>query len=112
MRAGYLRARRRLDRLALEERSQALPDADAHRRDGVVTAAALELAQDRAGEPRARHPDGVADRDRAAVRVGALIRQPQRSDARDHLRGEGFVELDRVALVGRDAGPRAQLCYR
>src|SRR5687768_18568019 len=105
MRAVSRRDRRRLGRLALEKRSQALPDADAHRRDAIVAAAPLELAQQGAGEARAGHPDRMADGDRAAVRIGAVLRKMERADAGDDLRGESLVELDRVAFVGRDTGP-------
>src|SRR5207237_609626 len=88
-----------------------LPHADAHRRDAVPAVATLELAQQRSRGPRARRPDRMTDRDGTAVRVGAILRQPKRAHARDHLRGKRLVQLDRVAFPRRDAGAFDQLAH-
>ena len=48
---------------AFERQRRALADADAHRRERVAAAAPLELERGRAGEPRARHAERMAERD-------------------------------------------------
>jgi len=101
-----------LGRLSLEERRKPLPDADAHRRDAVASVPTLELAQEGPREAGAGGSDRVTDRDRATVGVGAVVRQPERADAGEHLRGEGLVELDRVALVHRHTSPLDELRHR
>src|SRR5262245_29473736 len=52
---------------ALEQRRRALPAADTHRDDAVADLAATHLARQRADEPRAGHPERMADGDRAAI---------------------------------------------
>ena len=88
----------------LEHRRQALADPDAHRRDPVAAAAAAELVQERGGEAGAGAAERVAEGDRAAVDVEALLVDSELADAGEHLRGEGLVQLDQVDLVELEAG--------
>src|SRR5439155_378904 len=97
--------------LPFEEGREALADPDAHRRDAVAAAAALELAQQGPGDARPRCADRMTDGNRAAVRVGAVVGQTKRANARDHLRRESLVQLDRVALLRRNAGPLHELAH-
>jgi hypothetical protein len=62
-------------------------------------------------EPRAAHPERVADRDRTAVDVDALLVDPELAHDRERLRGEGLVELDEVDVVDGHAGPVEQLAH-
>ena len=84
--------------------SQALADADAHRRDPVAAAAAAELVQEGGREAGAGAAERVAEGDRAAVDVEALLVDPELADAGEDLGGEGLVELDQVDLVEPEAG--------
>src|SRR5437867_444154 len=53
----------------------------------------------------------MTDGDRAAVRVGAVVWQTKRANARDHLRRESLIQLDRVALLRRNASPLHELAH-
>ena len=90
----------RISARPLEQRRLALPDADAERREPVAAAAAAKLVEQRDDEPRAAHPERMADRDRAAVHVHLRRVEPELTDHRDALRREGLVQLDEVE-VGR-----------
>src|SRR5438046_2298315 len=79
---------------ALEQRRLPLPDPDAQRRQPVAAAPPAELVQKRHDKARAGHPEGVAERDRAAVDVHLFGIQPQLTDDYEALRGEGLVQLD------------------
>ena len=71
------------------ERPEAIPRIAAPRR-------ALEReVQD---DTRAGHPDGVAERDRAAVHVDAIVGDPETVHRRDRDGGEGLVDLDQVEV--------------
>ena len=65
-----------------------------------------------AGEPRARHAVRMADGDRAAVDVEAIVRNAERVAAVDHLHGERLVQLPEVDVVDLDARPLEQLRHR
>ena len=98
-------------RRALEERRLALADADAQRREAVAAAAAAQLVRERDDEPGAAHAERMAERDRAAVDVHALLVEPELAHDGEALRGERLVQLDEVELAGRDAGAREQLAH-
>ena len=61
-----------------EQRRQPLTASDAHRHDAVALALALQLAQQVTCHARARHAEGVSDRDRAAVGVELFVRDVER----------------------------------
>src|SRR5215472_15085963 len=61
-----------------EQTGSAHPATDAHRNETVLGLAPLALHQDVAGEARARHPERVTDRDRAAIDVVFLGIDTQR----------------------------------
>ena len=69
---------------------------------------ALQLVQRGGDEPRPGRADRVADRDRAAVRVHPRQVGVQLALPRQHDRGEGLVDLDRVHVVHAHAGPVEQ----
>ena len=71
--------------------------------------AATELVEQRHDEPRTAHPERVADRDRAAVDVHALLVDPEVAHHGERLRGERLVQLDEVDVLDRDAGAVEQL---
>src|SRR5262245_993776 len=98
-------------RLALEQRGDALPDADAKRREAVAAVPATELVQERHHETRTAHPERVAERDRAAVHVHALLVEPELPDDGEALRRERLVQLDEVDVRGGDAGALQQLAH-
>jgi hypothetical protein len=93
-----------ISRLPLEHRRDALAAADAHRHQRVAAAGALQLVQRLGGDEGARAADRVAERDGAAVRVGLGRVELQAARDRDGLGREGFVALDHVHLVDRQAG--------
>ena len=87
---------------ALERRRLALADADAERREAVAAAAAAQLVQQRDDEPRAAHPERMAERDRAAVHVHLLGVEAELPDHDEALRGERLVQLDQVEVSDVD----------
>src|SRR5438552_10124555 len=103
-----------------EQPGRSHPAADAHGDDAVALLLAAQLEQDRAGHARPGHAVGMADRDRAAVRVELRRVEAEPVAAVDDLRGEGLVQLDDVdvvelearhfqALRDREHGPDAHL---
>src|SRR4051812_20226748 len=93
----------------LEQSRAALAAADAHRHDAPLGLAAMAFLQDVAGETRAGHAEGMADRDRAAVDV-VLLRIDAELVARiEALAGEGFVELPEVDVIDLEAVALQQL---
>ena len=93
----------------LEEARRALAAADAHRHDAPLGLAALAFEQEVADAARARHAEGVADRDRAAVDVVLLGVDAEGVAAVEALAREGFVELPEVDVVDLEAGALEQL---
>src|SRR5204862_355370 len=78
-------------RLALEERSLPLADADAERREAVAPVAAAQLVEERDDEARAAHAEWMADRDGPAVDVHLLLVEPQLAHDGEALRRECLV---------------------
>src|SRR5689334_722657 len=93
----------------LEQPRRAHATADAHRDHDVLGAAALALDQRVPGETRARGAVGMADRDRAAVHVEALVRNAEAVAAVDHLHGEGLVQLPEPDILDLEPGALEEL---
>src|SRR6185437_4272442 len=64
-----------------------------------------------AGKSRSRHAVRMADGDRSAVDVKALVRYAQLVAAIDHLDGERLVELPQADVVDVHPRPREELRY-
>src|SRR4030095_15821928 len=75
--------------------------------DGLVVP--VQRVEQRAGDPRAGHPERVADRDRAAVDVQLLDRDAEVAVRRDDLRGGRLVDLHQGDVVDGHAGPLERL---
>src|SRR5215471_5490908 len=89
----------------LENDGQALTDADADRCEAVATALALQVVGERTENADARASERVTDRDRAAVGVEDLgIEIGPVGHARERLRRERLIELDRLEVAPADAG--------
>src|SRR5882672_6084858 len=69
--------------------------ADAHGHHAVFRLAPPSLDQEVAGQPRTRHPIGMADRDRAAVDVELVRIDAELVAAIDHLDRVGLVQPHR-----------------
>src|SRR5450755_2291847 len=82
----------------------ALPAARADRRAAEATAAAAQLVDERAEDARAGGADRVAEGDRAAVDVHAVLVDPQHADRVQGDRGEGLVDLPNVDVLRLQAG--------
>src|ERR1017187_3096569 len=74
----------------------ALAAADAHGHDAPLCLAPTALLQDVARTPRAGHPEGVADRDRAAVDVVLVRVDAELVAGIEALTGESLVELPKI----------------
>src|SRR6185437_12875948 len=72
----------------LQDQRHPLAAADAHRLQPELLVVPLQRVDQRAGDARAGHPEGVADGDRAAVHVQLVQVDPQVLVGRDDLRGE------------------------
>src|SRR5215472_13401787 len=77
----------------LEQARAALAAADAHGHDAPLGLAAVAFLQDVAGEPRAGHAEGMADRDRAAVDVVLLGIDAELVARIEALAGKGLVQF-------------------
>src|SRR5260370_39105439 len=58
------------------------------------------------------HAEWMAKRDRPAVRVEAIHVPAQLARDRQHLRGEGLVELEDIDVLDSHAGGRQYLAHR
>src|SRR5436305_9188083 len=87
----------------LDEHRHSLPAADAHRLQPDRAVHRLQVVEQRAHDPRARHAIRMADRDRAAVRVQLVAERVDTDLAahREDLRCERLVELHHVDVVDR-----------
>src|SRR5258706_14834928 len=77
----------------------ALAAADAHGHDAPLCLAPTALLQDVACQPRAGHPEGMADGDRAAVDVVLFGLDTELVAGIQALAGQGFVEFPKVDIV-------------
>src|SRR6266404_1226266 len=81
-----------------EQAGAALAAADAHRHDAPLCLAATALLQDVARQPRAGHPERVADRDRAAVDVVLVGIDAKLVTGIEALAGKSLVELPNIDI--------------
>src|SRR5690348_13298189 len=97
-----------------ERERDSLADADAHGRESELPAAALKLLGSGAREARAGHAERVAERNRATVRVHALIvvRDAELTEDGEALRGEGLVQFDDIEVADLQAEPFHQFFAR
>src|SRR2546428_4352700 len=88
---------------ALDDRRDPLTEPDAEGAEPVPQALALELVEEGRQEPRAGRPEGMAQRDRAAVHVDRRGVEPEGLDRREGDGGERLVDLPQVDVVDREA---------
>src|SRR6185437_14836070 len=93
---------------ALEDRGDALADADAHGDQRVAPAAPMKLADGGEREPCARGAQRMADGDGAAIGIDPVIGEVdlEQLEAAEHLARKGLVELDHVDVFEREPGAR------
>src|ERR1700682_666221 len=77
----------------------ALAAADAHRHDAPLCLATAPLLQEVAGQPRAGHPERVADGDRAAVDVVLVGIDAKLVTRIEALAGKGLGEFPNIDIV-------------
>src|SRR4051794_28140047 len=101
----------RSDRRVLEHHRDALPRADADAKHPVAKAALVQLSGEGEDVARAGGPEGVPDRDRAAVGVEPVVRHLEAAELVGELaqdgdgdRGVGLVDLPDVDLLRLEAG--------
>src|SRR5215213_2102232 len=87
----------------LDDHGVALAAARADRRAAVAAAAAAQLVHERGEDPRARGADRVADGDRAAVDIHALLVDAEHPDRVQRHGGERLVDLPQVDVAGLQA---------
>src|SRR5579859_2010483 len=85
---------------SLDDGGDALADADAHRRQPQAGLAPLHLLEQGRQDARPGAAQRMAQGNRAAVDVGALVVQPQRAHALKRLDGERLVEFDQIKVAG------------
>src|SRR5437764_3179235 len=88
----------------LEQTGAALPAADAHGHHAPLGFAPTALLQNVAGEPRAGHAEGMADRNRAAVDVVLVGIDAELIARIETLAGKGLIELPQIDVVDLHAG--------
>src|SRR5262245_19039545 len=90
------------DKLAVypvDDRPDALANADAHRREAITSSAPPQLVDKRRQDPRTRAAERVAERDRAAVDVDASAVEVLLTDALQRLGAERLIQLDEVHVA-------------
>src|SRR5438477_487498 len=97
--------------LMFKKRRLALSHAHAESGEAVAAAAAAELVEEAHDEPRAAHPEGVAERDRAAVHVHLLRVETELADHDEALGGERLVQLDEIEVGDGDPCPSEKLAH-
>src|SRR5215467_2681833 len=95
----------------LEDRRDALPAADAHRRERVSAAGPLELEQRLDGQDGTGSADRMAEGDAAAVGVRLVRWQPELADDGQRLRGEGLIDLEHIDFLDLEPGAVEHLLY-
>src|SRR5215207_2704034 len=96
----------------LDERAGAQPAAATHRDERQRPVGAFELVHGFRHEERTGASERVAQRDCAAVGVGALEIGAELALPREHHRCERLVDLDQVDVGHRHAGPRQEALRR
>src|SRR5512143_3749400 len=91
-----------------EQSRCAHPTTDAHRHHTETTAALPELVHELCRQLRSRCAQRMPERDRAAVDVDLLLRQPELANDGDDLCRERLVELDEIDVL--ELEPRALEC--
>src|SRR3954462_10765163 len=91
----------------LDRDRNTLADTDAHGGERELAAALLKTMHRGQRQPRAAHAEGMAKRDRAAMRIDEIgnVLDAELTQAGDALGGESFVELDQVEIADLDAEP-------
>src|SRR5699024_1168576 len=74
--------------------------------EAVAALACAEAVEQGGGHAGAGGAPGVAERDRPAVDVELVVVDAEILGGRQHLRGEGLVELDQVDVVDGHVGER------
>src|SRR4030095_9157842 len=99
---------------ALDNHRDALSYSDAHGAQRVAPAAALQLIDRGRDEARTRRAERMTERDRAAIRVDvrSVVGNAVIAQYREHLCGEGFVELDHVDVGKPESCARENLAHR
>src|SRR3984885_12397349 len=90
--------------LGADDQGVALAAARADRRHAQTAAAPAQLVDEGAEDSCPRGPDRVAERDRAAVDVDALLVDPQDPDRAERHRRKRLVDLPDVDIRGLDSG--------
>jgi hypothetical protein len=85
----------------LEDRGDALANADAHRCQAERAVAVDHRVQQCRGDPRPAGSQGVADGNRSAADVYFFLVEAEHLNARQRLRGERFVEFHDVDVCER-----------
>src|ERR1700704_1623294 len=91
-----------------EQTRRAHAATNAHGHPAVFRLAPPALDQEVAGQPRAGHAIGMADRDRAAIDVELVGFDAKLVAAIDHLNRIGLVELPEIDIVDLEAVPFQQ----
>src|SRR6185437_58030 len=78
-----------------------LPDADAHGGKPELAAVFFQAMRRGQRQPRTRHAERMAERDRAAMRIDLfrIVGEAELAQAGERLRGKGFVELDQIIVT-------------
>src|SRR6516162_7290626 len=88
-----------------EDRGDALPRSDAHRRQAEFRLAIEHRVDQRGGDAGAAGPQGVPDGDRAAADVYFFGIDAEQLHHGQDLHGKRFVDLDQVDVRQLQAGP-------
>src|SRR5215470_12787567 len=106
---AFTGARRRLR--PLEDSRNALPAADAHRRECITATGPPELIERLHGEDGTGSANRMAEGDAAAVGVRFVGWEPELADNGERLRSEGLVDLEHIDFLNLKTGAVEHLLY-
>src|SRR5260370_15475030 len=88
----------------LDNRGNALPNADTHGCQAVAPAAPLQLVQEGHHKPCAAAAERVTQRDSPAVDVEFLLVNLKFAHTLQNLHGKGFVQFDQIHILDAEPG--------
>src|SRR5690349_3471362 len=96
----------------LEDRCYTLPTTNTHGDQCILAACPMELIERLDSQDAACCPDGMTERDAAAIRIRAIHWQIQVLDDREGLSSKSLIEFDHIHIMDGQVGPFEGLFYR
>src|SRR6516165_6550308 len=89
---------------ALDDHRHGIAAAETKRCQAALQTALLKSVEQSGQHARPRSPDGVPERDRAAIHVDAFFVKSEPLFTGEHLRGKGLIQLEKIDILERELG--------